>query len=111
MTNKFINLTPHTITIIGKVGNIVVPPSGVIARCKVTEETVAEIDCIEVVKTTYGEVEGLPEKEDNTVCLVSGFVMNALKGSGRYDVMKPYDFVRDEAGNIIGCRKLATIED
>lgn len=108
---KFVNLTPHTITIITEVGNIIVPPSGVIARCKVVEEIVAEVDCIEIVKTAYGEVEGLPEKKENTIYLVSGFVMNGLKGSGRYDVMKPHDFVRDEAGNIIGCRKLATIED
>ena len=108
---KFVNLTPHTITIISKTRNIVVTPSGIIARCKVTEETVAEVDGVEIVKTDYGEVEDLPEKEDNTIYIVSGFVMNSLKGSGRYDVMKPHDFVRDEAGNIVGCRKLATIED
>lgn len=108
---EFVNLTPHTITIIKEDGeNIIIAPSGIVARCKATNIAVGEINGVPVVKAVYGEVEGLPAPQEDKYYLVSGFVMTALQGSGRTDVLKPEEFVRDENGVIIGCRKLSYLD-
>ena len=109
---KIVNLTPHALNFIGADGETVlaVPSSGV-ARAK---QARVAIGCVEtdgaalpVCRTTYGEVEGLPEPEEGTVYVVSALTAQAVPE--RADVYITDNPVRDEAGRIIGCRGLAHV--
>jgi len=106
---KFVNLTPHSIIFMDAAGNTVltVEPSGQVARCSVTREKVGEINGIPVNRSRFGEVENLPEPEEGTVYIVSNLVAQAVPD--REDVFFPDDLVRDENGNVIGCRALGRI--
>lgn len=124
---KIINLTPHAINIItpsvwdmeglpnlhmnidsdtGTV-TIVIPPSGIIARCQTERKVIGNIDGIPITSTTFGEVEGLPESEEGVIFIVSSLVAQAIPD--RTDIFIPDDAVRDEDGKIIGCRSLGRI--
>ncbi|MEM5852921.1 MAG: hypothetical protein QW228_00920 [Candidatus Aenigmatarchaeota archaeon] len=99
---KLVNLTPHPIVV--KIGSsqIVIPPSGKIARVKVDQQIVGEIDGIPLVKNIYGDIEGLPSPEDGVIYIVSTLVLNAVKD--RDDVVAPdtsTGVIRDNHGNII----------
>ena len=106
---KIINLTPHKLNIVRENGSIEIEPSGVIARCKVLAEQVGTIEVdgisIPVNKKVYGEVEGLPEKKQDTIYVVSSLVAQAVQG--RDDVFVPDELVRDEEGRVVGARALA----
>lgn len=99
---KFINLTPHAITIRNDEVDFVIEPSGMIAR--VTAELV-ESDTKGIFVQTFGNVEGLPEASDNTIFVVSGLVLSALSAlaGSRKDVVAPMTTraERDEAGRIV----------
>lgn len=92
------------------------PPSGTVARCKVDREETARIIAqdidgwditLPISKTKFGEVEGFPAPEEGTIYIVSNLVAQAVPD--RKDVFFPDDVVRDENGNIIGCRALGKI--
>lgn len=55
-------------------------------------------------RTTFGKPDGLPEFQEGTFYIVSQLVKNALPD--RKDLLVPAEVVRDEKGNIIGCRSL-----
>jgi len=109
---KFVNLTPHEITVFDSTGNVIlrIPPSGQIARVSVTSTIVCKVGDIPVRKVIYGDVEGLPEPKDDTVYIVSTVVLLALKEKGiiREDVVapdtNPDSAVRDDTGRIIGVK-------
>lgn len=119
---KLVNLTPHKITIIPPVGwvqygnddsDIVVEPSGMVARCAETRQVVSVVAqpqggwSIPVFRVEYGEVSGLPEPEDGVVYIVSMRLAQAVPH--RQDVFFPGEAVRDTAGNIIGCIGLSKL--
>jgi hypothetical protein len=107
------NLTPHTLNIHTPDGVIECEPSGVVAR--VTQLSWAAPALISwaahagaepkipTVRTSYGEVSGLPEFEQGTWLVVSGLVASQ---SPRGDVFSPGDLVRDEKGRPCGCKGL-----
>ena len=97
---KIINYTPHAIneTTSGRT----FPPSGNIARVASTSIPAGNLDGIPVVTSTFGEVEGLPEPQQDVAIIVSGMVLDACKG--RFDLIAPGELVRDEGGNPIGCK-------
>ena len=104
---KFVNLTPHEITIVRGDEKIVVPPSGKVARVRTVEKMVGEVDGVPVVVVNYGEVENLPPAEDGTIYLVSQIVLGAVQG--RSDVLAPNTgkgAVRDSSGNVVGVTSL-----
>ena len=104
---EIINLTPHAVNIINEEGEIALAiPSTGMARCAVQSETVGDVDGIPVNKTSYGEVNGLPDPSEGTMYVVSMLVAQALKGE-RDDLVYPGELVRDEGGNIVGCRNFA----
>lgn len=107
MSKNFVNLTPHEVCFVTESGNVVVPASGTLARVSTSNETIDNIDGIPVKKTVYGEVEGLPNPEANTVYLVSSLV--ASRVNNRDDVLVPADFIRDEKGVIIGAKSLSRL--
>ena len=106
---RFVNLTPHEITLFGDNDKVLAtfPPSGNIARVSAKTIRVASINHIPISTTSYGEVEGLPEPNDDEVYIVSSLV--AQRCQGRKDVFIPNESVRDEKGRIIGCRSLGII--
>lgn len=100
---KFVNLTPHEITLCG-----VKLPSEGLARCATLEQQIAVIDGVRVNYRTFGEVIGLPAPKEDTVYIVSAIVAQAIAGK-RDDVFVVDETVRDENGKIIGCNALARV--
>lgn len=105
---KFINLTPHDVVIIfDEDHSITIPRSGTIARVKQEIETVFKtFDEIPITENKFGAIENLPEPESNVRYIVSAMVESAAVKNGRKDCLFPCQPVRDESGNIIGCRSL-----
>lgn len=108
---RLINLTPHDITIVqeGK-PSITIPASGQVARVAETIKPVGLIDTPEgevvLRHHYYGEIEGLPEPQPDTMFIVSLLVAQAAPY--RTDVVSPSGLVRDTQGCPIGCEGLAT---
>lgn len=107
---KVINLTPHTCRVIGEGDEVVAeyPSQG---NCRVASnfETVGELDGHPVLKTTYGETEGLPSPDGETTYIVSMVV--AMANPNRNDIVSPntspQSVVRDASGNIVGVRSFS----
>jgi len=106
---KFINLTPHTIKITdGQNNGPWYPASGQVARVQVTRQTVLILEdekepwhSTRIYSPSFGEVEGLPEKQPGVMLIVSALVRNALPD--RDDLVSPGNLVRNEHGEVIGC--------
>lgn len=109
MTN-IMNLTPHAITFVGANTDgtdMVVKPSGILARVATKTVVIGEIVGIPVTKTEFSEVEGLPAPQEGVIFLVSSLV--ASRCPDRDDVFIPNESVRDSEGRIIGCKSLGRI--
>ena len=100
------NLTPHPVTIVTVDGVVLktIESSGLVRLKASTIDTGTEIDCVKITTTSFGEPEGLPEFEDGVFYIVSQLVKSAL--TQRKDLLVPAEVVRDEKGNIIGCKSL-----
>jgi len=101
------NLTPHDVTIITDNGVITIPVSGIVARVDIQAELYIEINGIKVFKTKLLNTYDLPEPCENTVFIVSRMVAESCKN--RNDLLIPNDSIRNEKGQIIGCKSLAKI--
>ena len=102
------NFTPHNVVIvINDVTKIVIPSDG-IARVTETKTVAPSIDVdgviIETFKSSFGEVENLPPQEEGVMVIVSAMAASAAKD--RNDLLVPGELVRDNDGNIIGCKSL-----
>lgn len=101
----FINLTPHMINV---VGGIQFPASGTVARVTAVSQAVEEVKhdgkVVLLTKTIFGKVENLPEPIEGTRYIVSTMVAQAAEG--RHDLLTPGELVRDDQGNVIGCKSL-----
>lgn len=106
---KIINCTPHAINFLREDGIVLatVEPSGTIARAAQTRERVSEVNGIVVNQCSYGAVTGLPDPQPETIYLVSALTAQACRN--RSDVFIVDDAVRNESGQIIGCRAIAHI--
>lgn len=101
---QFINLTPHTINIHSN-GNITnVAPSGNIARVSTRYQHSNTVSDINIYNCVYGDIDGLPDSQDDTIYIVSGVVKSAVPN--RMDVMSPGELIRDNDGKPIGCNGL-----
>lgn len=124
---KLINLTPHEINLVdarsvrfdsvakcyrieeGKSAVIkqTIPSSGA-ARCTTCQKKIFEENGIEFLETSYGEIQGLPEPEDNTIYIVSAIVALAGRRLGRDDLAIATNMVKSDDGRtIIGCTALS----
>ena len=103
-TMKFVNLTPHDITVImgDQADRKTFAKSGTIARVSQETTVVRTVDGINISTATFGPVVGLPEPSPDTLLIVSGMVKSAA--TGRTDLVSPGDLVRDAAGVVLGCR-------
>jgi len=109
MKPSIINLTPHAIYEVESGINF--PVSGSIARVSSSSELMYYIEqeggLLPVYKTSFGEVQGLPETPTNgTFYIVSGIVLSAMPN--RWDLLAPGELVRDKNGNPTGCRGFRT---
>jgi hypothetical protein len=106
-----VNCTPHDVNLVTENGNITFPKSGIIPRLtesqqKINSVTVNGIE-IDIMKKSFLEPEGLPEPKEGTIYIVSALVAGAIKD--RDDLVIPNDTIRDDKGNIVGCKNLARI--
>lgn len=105
---NIVNLTPHTINIINGDKNVAIAPSGNIARVASSTEQVGEVEVagmiIPVTVSKFGDVVGLPEPTEGTIFVVSGMVAGQVS---REDVFSPGEQVRNDAGQVIGCKTLS----
>ena len=100
---KFVNLTPHAITVDG-LGTI--PASGSVARVSVNSTDVGAVGGVRLRAQLKGQVSGLPAPVDGVVFIVSGMVLDALGSTRRSDVVAPdtgADAIR-ENGQIVAVR-------
>ena len=123
MEMKIINLTPHDVVLFmveeipeGTVQmTVVFPKSGNIARVTEISTPVEGVEyngtIIPLVTTVWGNIENLPEPEDDTKYIVSSIVASAAILVGRDDILVPVDFVRDEEGVILGCKALRSFSN
>ena len=100
---KFVNLTPHALTIHreGDQTPLVLPPSGQVARVSVERVRCGELEGVPVFSNTYGDVTGLPPETLGEVYVVSAIVAGRV--AHRTDVASPGELVRDAVGRVIGC--------
>lgn len=111
MTN-IVNLTPHTINIYDVNGNEVTRFESMgIARADSFETVVGSINDIPVVEMSYGSPIGLPDPVEGTAYIVSMLTIQAAVQVGRTtsDLYTTADLVRNDKGQIIGCRKLSRV--
>jgi hypothetical protein len=105
------NRTPHNPLVVFGMngGSVSLPCEGEPVRLS-EERSVASTLAISgvtiaVVEQSYGEPELLPPPTADVWHVVSQLVVNALPD--RSDLLFPVDLVRDEFGNVVGCRALA----
>lgn len=98
-----VNLTPHDVI----VGGCKFEASGTVARLAESTQEISKLwGMIPLVKTVYGAIENLPEPDGKTLYIVSGMVRTACPD--RKDLVSPGALVRNEAGQVIGCKELIT---
>ena len=87
---KLVNLTPHAIVIrLADGTDRTIPPSGQTVRCQVRTEQLEPLDGISVVRSAFGDLEGLPAPEEGTVFITSTPAAQKAAVLGRTDVVSP----------------------
>ena len=117
---RLVNLTPHDIIIRSMSGErvlICLEPSGEVARVEEEHADMSHLHVFDpnprlekeaevpVCSIKIDKVVGLPPPKEGHAFVVSSLVAEKLEGS-RQDVFCPSGFVRNPAGDIIGCRSL-----
>lgn len=110
---NLINLTPHTVTIIGDFKVTEITPSGRVARVDVVSEKVGNIiPNVPIAKQTVKGINGLPDPQNGVAYIVSNMVLQALRSQGieRSDCYapdtSPDGIVKSYSGKTIGVRGL-----
>ena len=103
-----INKTPHPIHIVDADGAVVrtfpACPAEDLIRLRAETVPCEELDGVPTSRTEFGEATGLPDYEEGVYYVVSQLVKSAK--ASRSDLLVPAEVVRDENGQIIGCRSL-----
>ena len=108
------NLTPHAIALHLARGEVVTLPSVGVARVATFPRTASSVDGLPLPvlpAPVWGAVDGLPAPQEGVVFIVSGMVLEALRGSGRSDVFAPGTgptdgAVRNDKGQVVGVTTL-----
>lgn len=107
---KIVNLTPHPLNMKTDSGDVIIQPSGTVARATTTRNIISNVNVdginIPINKTVFGDVDGLPDPQPDTIFIVSMLVANAVQ---RPDVLIVDDTVRDDQGRIVGAKAFATV--
>lgn len=101
-----INMTPHPVNIVDEDGNVVetFSKSDQMIRLSQQIQSAGMVSGIPLTKTVFGEAENLPALKKGRFFIVSQLVKSALPD--RPDLLVPAEVVRDDDGNIVGCRSL-----
>lgn len=101
------NFTPHEVCIYKLNGTVydldlVIEGGEEVARvsCKYMKVD-KKVEGVDMYRTVFGEVTGLPDYEEGVYLLVSAMVREALPL--RSDLVSPGQLLRDDDGNVIGC--------
>lgn len=95
-----LNLTPHAVNVDGTV----FLPSGNVARVSSISVDAGVFEGVPLARTSFGNVIDLPDQQDGTLLIVSGMVRSALPN--RLDLASPGDLIRNESGQVTGCKNL-----
>jgi len=109
---KLINCTPHPVVLQPAEGwSITLEPSGIVARAataRVADQVIMVEDMpITIYRVEFGEVQELPEPQEDTLYIVSSIVARACPD--RRDLVVPDDTIRDAEGRIVAARALARV--
>lgn len=101
-----INKTPHAVYILNEDHSILkmYPKSNGMIRVPETNEVIGEIEGIPITCTTWGKTTDVPKPKKGVYYIVSQLVRNVLPD--RPDLLVPKNIVRDDDGNILGCKCL-----
>lgn len=107
------NYTPHACHIYDNAGKEIIGTYESEGNARVTTKNIqvgtVGPDNAPLFKSEYGEIDGLPEPEENVLYIVSFIVKNACPE--RNDLISPasdpQNSVRDEAGRILGTKGFA----
>lgn len=103
---KLINLTPHNITVCltdttpFRYRNY--ERSGTVARVSQISTVVDTVDGVPISTVRFGAVVDLPDVVPGVIYIVSAMVKSAA--ANRIDLVSPGELVRDDSGNVIGCK-------
>lgn len=107
---KLINCTPHPINLIREDGTMISLEKGVVVP-RVQQESAVNsyVDGVPVTEDSFGSLQDMPLEAVGTRFIVSRMVLEADKKSSspRADLLVPGALVRDENGNIVGCKSLS----
>jgi hypothetical protein len=106
MKKTIVNLTPHELTLDGEK----IKSSGML-RVETSQKKIGSINGVDIMEKTFGKVEDLPEKKEDTVYVVSSITASAIKEQypERGDFLIVNETIRDDDGHIIGCKNLACV--
>lgn len=110
---KIINLTQHVINVLDTQSGemVAIPPSGVEARLTNSREIISQVKTeygvFNITKTVFGEVQNLPDYDGQSIFIVSSLIAQAVPE--RMDIFIPDDTFRNDKGQIVGCRSIATL--
>ena len=102
-----VNKTPHDVHIVDENGQVVRTYKKGDSQIRLAVKTVQDVPLVDgtpTSRTEFGEPEGLPYLVEGVFYIVSQLVKSALPE--RTDLLVPAEVVRDENGNIIGCKSL-----
>lgn len=109
-----VNLTPHAVSVMPQAGTAVTfQPNGSVARIREITGPDAwlatDAGRVPIQQVTYADhVDGLPEASPGVLYLVSRVTAAAAR---RADLVFPQGEIRDDNGQIIGCRALGAFAD
>lgn len=102
----FINLTPHEVKVFDENQVLIktIPPSGQVARLEKRDGEVTKVLGVTLKRPHFGEVQNLLDPQEGVYLIVSSMVRTSPGLLSRTDLVSPGDLVRDNSGNVIGCR-------
>lgn len=104
---QIVNCTPHPIILLSEDEKVILslPKGEIVPRLSSSTQKVGTIAGVTITRTTFGDVEDLPQAREGTFYIVSRMILSACPQ--RTDLLVPNELVRDQTGHIIGCKSLA----
>jgi hypothetical protein len=104
MAEKIINATFHPINILNEMGVLmkVFPKTGVSIRLEERMTEGEDIDGIPTGVINWDGAVNMPEQKEGVFYIVSQLTQSLL--THRSDLLSPKGIVRDNDGNVLGCR-------